>query len=193
VRFYERVGLLSPARRAENGCRMFDESAVDELAFIGRAKGIGMSLEDIAGLVAVVANRRVASLQARLRSFVAERIGQMRDQRSELGAFERQLEAVLGRLTARDPGPDRCGKGCGCEADLNGAESIGSPATWGCSLGQDAIAVRIDEWQEVMTLALSTKRTSKSVQLVVVNDPDIVAKLAALFAPRRPAARRLGS
>jgi hypothetical protein len=27
-------------------------SALDELAFIGRAKGIGMSLEDIAGLVA---------------------------------------------------------------------------------------------------------------------------------------------
>ena len=52
VRFYERAGLLSPARRAADGYRVFDESALDELAFISRAKGIGMSLEDIAGLVA---------------------------------------------------------------------------------------------------------------------------------------------
>jgi len=49
VRFYERAGLLSPARRAENGYRVFDESALEELAFIQRAKAIGMSLEDIAG------------------------------------------------------------------------------------------------------------------------------------------------
>ena len=48
VRFYERSGLLSPARRAHNGYRLFDESALDELAFIQRAKGIGMNLEDIA-------------------------------------------------------------------------------------------------------------------------------------------------
>jgi AcrR family transcriptional regulator len=32
VRFYERSGLLSPARRAHNGYRLFDESALDELA-----------------------------------------------------------------------------------------------------------------------------------------------------------------
>jgi MerR family transcriptional regulator, copper efflux regulator len=62
---YERAGLLSPARRAANGYRVFDESALDELAFISRAKGIGMSLEDIADLVASwpVGERR--SLQAR--------------------------------------------------------------------------------------------------------------------------------
>ena len=41
VRFYERAGLLSPARRAQNGYRMFDESALEELAFIQRAKATG--------------------------------------------------------------------------------------------------------------------------------------------------------
>src|SRR5262249_62350790 len=51
VRFYERAGLLSPPRRAANGYRVFDESALDELAFIGRAKGVGMSLEDIGRLL----------------------------------------------------------------------------------------------------------------------------------------------
>jgi DNA-binding transcriptional MerR regulator len=67
VRFYERVGLLSPARRAANGYRVFDESALDELAFISRAKGIGMSLEDIVGLLAARPAGECRSLQARLR------------------------------------------------------------------------------------------------------------------------------
>src|SRR6202034_918018 len=92
VRFYERVGLLSPARRATNGYRLFDEAALEELAFVSRAKGIGMSLEDIADLLAAWPNGECRSLQARLRGFLIERIGQVREQRAELGAFERQLE-----------------------------------------------------------------------------------------------------
>ncbi|MGH3421133.1 MAG: MerR family transcriptional regulator, partial [Streptosporangiaceae bacterium] len=80
VRFYERAGLLSPARRAGNGYRMFDESALEELAFVQRAKGIGMSLEDIAGLVAVWPSGRCQSLQARMRVYLAGRIGQVREQ-----------------------------------------------------------------------------------------------------------------
>ncbi len=138
VRYYERVGLLSPARRATNGYRVFDESALEELAFIARAKGIGMTLEDIAQLVAAWPNGECRSLQARLRRFLVERIAQVHDQLDELGAFERQLQAVLGRLAARDPGPERCGKGCGCETDLD-VTTEGSPSdprAWGCSLGR---------------------------------------------------------
>jgi MerR family copper efflux transcriptional regulator len=182
VRFYERAGLLSPARRAENGYRVFDESAVDELAFIGRAKGIGMGLEDIAGLLAVWPTGECRSLQARLRGFVIERISQIRDERSELGAFERQLQTVLGRLSARDPGPDRCGKGCGCEADLDVTEASGFSAAWACSLDQDALTARINEWREVLASALSVTRTAESVQLVITDGPDVVAKVAALCA-----------
>src|SRR5690242_8808291 len=62
VRFYERAGLLSPARQAANGYRVFDESALDELAFISRAKGIGTSLEDIVGPGCVLAARRMPAV-----------------------------------------------------------------------------------------------------------------------------------
>jgi len=50
---------------------MFDEPAVDELLFVQRAKGIGMSLEDIAGLVAARPTGKCQSLRARLRAYVA--------------------------------------------------------------------------------------------------------------------------
>jgi DNA-binding transcriptional MerR regulator len=40
------------ARRAANRYRVFDDSAPDELAFVSRAKGIGISLEDISDLLA---------------------------------------------------------------------------------------------------------------------------------------------
>ena len=74
VRFYERAGLLSPARRAVNGYRIFDESALDELAFIQRAKAMGISLEDIAGLVAVWPSGSCQSLQAQMRVHLAGQI-----------------------------------------------------------------------------------------------------------------------
>jgi DNA-binding transcriptional MerR regulator len=117
VRFYERAGLLSPPRRAANGYRLFDESALEEMAFIARAKRIGMSLEDISDLVAAWPAGECCP--ARLRMFLTGRIGQVHEQVAELGRFERQLRSVLDRLSAHDPGPERCGKGCICETDLD--------------------------------------------------------------------------
>lgn len=179
VRFYERAGLLSPARRAANGYRVFDESALDELAFVSRAKGIGMTLEDIAGLLAAWPVGECRSLQARLRAFLAGRIGQVREQVAELGAFEGQLQAVLDRLAARDPGPERCGKGCSCETDL---DLTPEPGLRGCSLGRDALASRLSEWQALAATATSVSRDGSTVRLVLPGGPDPLAAVAALCA-----------
>jgi DNA-binding transcriptional MerR regulator len=184
VRFYERAGLLSPARRAENGYRVFDHSALDELAFISRAKGIGMSLEDIAGLVAAWPTGECQSLQARLRAFLAGRIGQVREQLAELRAFEGQLQAVLDRLSARDPGPERCGKGCSCETDLDLAPGETAPGTgpWGGSLDRDALASRTSQWQALAAAATAAGRGSGTARLTLPASPDTAAAVAALCA-----------
>jgi DNA-binding transcriptional MerR regulator len=184
VRFYERAGLLSPARRAENGYRVFEESALEELAFISRAKGIGMSLEDIAGLVAAWPTGECQSLQARLRAFLAGRIGQIREQLAELRAFEGQLQAVLDRLSARDPGPERCGKGCSCETDLDLAPGKAAPGAgpWGSSLGRDAQASRASQWRALTAAATSVERGSGTIRLALPAGPDTTAAVAALCA-----------
>jgi len=87
-----------------------------------------MSLEDIAGLVAAWPTDKCQSLQARLRAYVARRISEVHQQRAELSAFERQLQAVLGGLSAHDPGPDECGRGCYCETDLDSAADETAPS-----------------------------------------------------------------
>src|SRR5262245_8814555 len=50
LRYYEQIGLLSPAERTEAGYRLYDERAVERLSFIARAKRLGCTLEEIADL-----------------------------------------------------------------------------------------------------------------------------------------------
>ena len=182
VRFYERAGLLSPARRAVNGYRMFDASALEELAFIQRAKAIGMSLEDVANLVAAWSGGSCQSLQAQMRVHLAGQISGVREQRAGLDAFERQLQTVLGRLSARDPGAERCGPGCSCETDLelDPDGTAPDPEPWGCSLDPDALAARIGQWQEVAAAAASVEQTDRSVRLALPADPNMIATVTGL-------------
>jgi len=184
VRFYERAGLLSRARRAPNGYRVFDESALAELALVSRAKGIGMSLTDIAGLLAAWPVGECRSLGARLREFVSGRIGQVRAEAAELSASEARLRAVLERLSAGDPGAERCGTGCSCETALGlaGVQPGDRPAAWGCSLAPGALTARIGQWRALAAAATSAGRTGGTVRLVLPAGPATAAAAAALCA-----------
>ncbi|MGH8169151.1 MAG: Cu(I)-responsive transcriptional regulator [Steroidobacteraceae bacterium] len=61
IRFYEERGLLKPAERLANRYRGFDESNVQTLRFIRRARALGFSLQEIDKLLALYRNRRRAS------------------------------------------------------------------------------------------------------------------------------------
>lgn len=61
VRFYEQLGLVKPAERLANGYRAYDESNVQTLRFIRRARDLGFSLPEIDKLLALYRNRRRAS------------------------------------------------------------------------------------------------------------------------------------
>ncbi len=164
MRFHERVGLLSPAHRASNGYRQFDPSALEELAFINRAKGIGMTLEEIAELQAASPNSECQVLQARRRAFVFDRIDEVRGQLGEFTAFEQQLRTASSRLSARDPRPERCGKGCGCEVDIDVRSDAATlnPQPWGCSQEAAELGVRIAEWRALASVATSLERIGRS-------------------------------
>ena len=56
IRYYERLGLITPAKRDVNGYRSFDQVQLDELHFIKACRAIGFSLDEICELLALQAN-----------------------------------------------------------------------------------------------------------------------------------------
>jgi MerR family mercuric resistance operon transcriptional regulator len=80
IRYYERIGLLSPPPRSRNGRRVYGYADLRALTFIRRARELGFKLEDIrtllqlggsghatCGAVREIAARHLEDVRARLR------------------------------------------------------------------------------------------------------------------------------
>ena len=89
IRYYEAIGLLPPAARTESGYRRYDEHDAHRLAFIQRAKVLGLRLEDIRDLLALSAGgdqpcpHVLALIDAKIAD-VERRIAELQAFRSEL-------------------------------------------------------------------------------------------------------------
>ena len=53
IRFYEEIGLLPPAKRGDNGYRLYDDADRERLHFIAQAKAVGLTLEEIGDILTV--------------------------------------------------------------------------------------------------------------------------------------------
>jgi DNA-binding transcriptional MerR regulator len=53
IRYYETIALLAPPTRTEAGYRLYGEADRQRLAFIGRAKQLGLSLQEIGEVLAI--------------------------------------------------------------------------------------------------------------------------------------------
>ncbi|MDQ7859732.1 MAG: heavy metal-responsive transcriptional regulator [Armatimonadota bacterium] len=86
IRYYESLGLLPPPPRTPAGYRLYGSADEERLAFIARAKALGLSLAEIrevldlhdAGTppcdrVVAVLDRKLAMLDAQMRSLAARR------------------------------------------------------------------------------------------------------------------------
>ena len=82
IRYYEEIGLIRPLRAA-NGYRAFRDSDLHKLAFIGRARSLGFSIEDCRSLLALYEDKARASgdvkaLAERHLSHIAAKIAELR-------------------------------------------------------------------------------------------------------------------
>lgn len=88
IRYYEDIGLIAPPRSA-NGYRSFRESDLHKLAFLGRARAMGFSIEDCRALLALYSDEHRESAQVKqiaeshLRA-IDERIAQLQSMRATL-------------------------------------------------------------------------------------------------------------
>jgi Cu(I)-responsive transcriptional regulator len=64
IRYYEEIGLVTPARKA-NGYRDFAQSDAHKLAFLGRARALGFSIDDCRNLLTLWEDQTRASADVR--------------------------------------------------------------------------------------------------------------------------------
>ncbi|MBX9864966.1 MAG: MerR family transcriptional regulator [Hyphomicrobium sp.] len=101
IRYYESIGLLSPAGRGANGYRVFDERNVHELRFIKRARSLGFAIKQIGELLGLWRDTKRPSRKVRV---LAERHQKAVTTRMEA---HRTIIDVLSRLVDACKGDDR--------------------------------------------------------------------------------------
>ena len=89
IRYYDELGLISPAAR-QGGRRLFEESSVNRLRAIGAAREAGFSLDEIRRLLDSQAARTVD-----WRVLVEEKIEEVRARIYRLQVIESMLELSL--------------------------------------------------------------------------------------------------
>lgn len=147
VRYYEKVGVIPPASRTDSGYRLYDEQALARLAFVQRAKALGIELDDLADLVRLWDGAECAPVQERLRSMVHEQRTATRARLEELTQLASDLDAVGASI-----GDAACGPDCAC---VQPASSTASALTMApnrmigaaCTLNSHEMRQRLAEWR----------------------------------------------
>jgi len=103
IRFYEELGLVKPVERFANRYRGYDESNVQTLRFIRRARDLGFSLQEIDRLLALYRNRRRASEDVKRLALV--HVAELDHKIAELTRIRDTL-AELARRCRGDQRPD---------------------------------------------------------------------------------------
>lgn len=102
IRYYERLGIITPPVRRENGYREYARSTVACLSLCRRAKALGFSLKEIREL----GHRLDAGLltDAELRARVERKLSEVREKRRALAQLEGELERTLAAETVLSSG-----------------------------------------------------------------------------------------
>lgn len=165
LRYYEQIGLLPEPARTAAGYRAYDEATVERLAFIGRAKQLGCSLDEIADLTTAWEGGRCGPLQDRLRTRVAAKLADVEARMVELMTLSSELQRAATALERHRPdGPcdDRCGcvtgtTGVGDETPTFAVPLAAEPAApqhagvpIACTLRPEALRGQVEQWQALL-------------------------------------------
>lgn len=116
IRYYEDIGLIKPARSA-NGYRDFAPQDLHKLAFLGRARALGFSIEDCRILLGLYEDETRESAQ--VKSIAKEHLDAIDSKIAQL----QDMRATLSHLVAACAGDDR--PDCPILSDLSGVPAKG--------------------------------------------------------------------
>lgn len=93
IRFYERTGLLPRAPRTPGGFRRYGEGDIEALEFVRRTQGLGFSLGEIRGLLALRNSRWQAC--APVRNQLQGKLAEVHRKLADLRKLEHELRSAL--------------------------------------------------------------------------------------------------
>ncbi|CUH89081.1 Copper export regulator [Phaeobacter sp. CECT 5382] len=111
IRYYEDIGLIKP-HRSENGYRCFAEADLHKLAFLGRARALGFTIEDCRMLMALYEDESRAS--GDVKQLAQEHLSKIETKIADLQAMRDTLTELV-HCCAGDNRPD-----CPILKDLSG-------------------------------------------------------------------------
>ncbi|MGD9863167.1 MAG: Cu(I)-responsive transcriptional regulator [Pseudodonghicola sp.] len=120
IRYYEDIGLIQPLR-SPNGYRSFRASDLHKLAFLGRARALGFTIEDCRTLMALYQDDSRES--ANVKRVAEHHLQRIDDKIAQL----QSMRATLAHLVSCCAGDDR--PDCPILDDLGAAEAGCGPAT----------------------------------------------------------------
>lgn len=180
LRYYEQIGLLPETSRTAAGYRMYDQRTLDRLAFIGRAKQLGCSLDEITGLTTAWDGGQCGPIQDQLRQLVADKIAAAQRQITELVTFAAELQQAAAALERHRP-DGACDTDCGCVSDPDDNEPVaatfrsvslttkptaaGEPAI-ACTLSAGSMKSRLADWQSLLAHVERRERIDGGVRSV---------------------------
>ena len=100
IRYYERVGLIPPAKRSEGGYRLYTPADEDRIRFIKSAQRLELTLGEVKETLAFrERDERPCQYVAGL---IDERLGEVNQRLRELRAFKRELSQLRERMRTDD-------------------------------------------------------------------------------------------
>jgi len=92
IRHYEAIGLLPPSSRSDSGYRIYSEKDLHTLRFIGTARSLGFSLEEIRQLLSLWQDKNRSS--ADVKTLVIDHIAELERKITEMSSMRDTLRAL---------------------------------------------------------------------------------------------------
>jgi DNA-binding transcriptional MerR regulator len=101
LRYYEQLGLLPDPGRTDSGYRIYDEGALERLAFIRAAQAVGLTLAEVRQVLGV---RDAGEAPCRVvTDLISERHAEVKAKIVELSRLEHELAGLLARAARLQP------------------------------------------------------------------------------------------
>ena len=131
IRYYEETGLIGPADRQSNLYRSYSDSDVALLRFIGRARRLGFSIEDLKSLIALYRDRSRSSRD--VKAVASHHLARVERKIRELQSIRDALADLIEHCSG-DHRPD-----CPIIDELSGEEGVPAAPRFGRATHSSAI------------------------------------------------------